>query len=167
MPVTLTAWEVGLRVLLTVIVAVALGYDRRTEGRPAGVRTTLLVALAACFAMIQANWLINTVGKQTAGSPMPSTAQQDRQVGQFFVSPPGQFLMSLDTGVAGVWMAIVWIAKKAPFSNSRTGVAAACPLFENYYLGRTPCFTLGERPPNDRRGSLLSGVVPTFRAVAI
>jgi len=48
-----------------VVVAAAVGYDRRIQGRPAGVRTTLLVALAACFAMIQANWLISTVGKQT------------------------------------------------------------------------------------------------------
>jgi putative Mg2+ transporter-C (MgtC) family protein len=61
---TLTGWDVGLRVLLTVVAAAALGYDRRVEGRPASVRSTLLVALAACFAMIQANWLLNTVGKQ-------------------------------------------------------------------------------------------------------
>ncbi len=63
MPVTLTVADVGLRVLITALAAVALGYDRRVEGRPAGVRTTLLVALAACLSMVQANWLINTVGK--------------------------------------------------------------------------------------------------------
>jgi MgtC family len=68
---TLTG-DVGLRVLLAMMAAVALGYDRRVESHPAGMRTTLLVALAACFAMIQANWLINTVGKQPTPVRMPS-----------------------------------------------------------------------------------------------
>jgi putative Mg2+ transporter-C (MgtC) family protein len=50
------------------VAATALGYDRGVEGHPAGVRTTLLVALATCLAMVQANWLINTVGKQSLGA---------------------------------------------------------------------------------------------------
>jgi putative Mg2+ transporter-C (MgtC) family protein len=66
MPVTLTPADVVIRVLCTVLAAFVLGFDRRVEGHPAGVRTTSLVALAACLAMIQANWLINTVGKQPA-----------------------------------------------------------------------------------------------------
>ena len=63
MPVTLTWPDVGLRILLTVLAGGALGFDRSVEGHPAGVKTTLLVALAACLSMLQANWLINTVGK--------------------------------------------------------------------------------------------------------
>lgn len=63
MPVTPTAGDVGLRVLLVLVVAGAMGYDHQAQGHPAGVKTTMLVGLAACLSMIQANWLLDTVGK--------------------------------------------------------------------------------------------------------
>jgi len=63
MPLTLTWADVGLRVVLTMLAAAAIGYDRDVEGHPAGLRTTILVALAACLSMVQANWLMNSVGK--------------------------------------------------------------------------------------------------------
>ncbi len=63
MPLTLTWPDIGLRILVTALAALAIGFDRRARGRPAGMRTTLLVALAACLSMIQANWLMNSVGK--------------------------------------------------------------------------------------------------------
>jgi putative Mg2+ transporter-C (MgtC) family protein len=63
MPVTLTIADVCLRILLTALASAVLGFDRSVEGHPAGVKTTMLVALAACLSMVQANWLINTVGK--------------------------------------------------------------------------------------------------------
>ena len=63
MPLTLTWADVGLRVVLTILAAAAIGYDRDLEGHPAGLRTTILVALAACLSMLQANWLMNSVGK--------------------------------------------------------------------------------------------------------
>jgi putative Mg2+ transporter-C (MgtC) family protein len=40
-----------------------IGLNRGERGQPAGLRTTLLVCLAASIAMIQANLLMNTVGK--------------------------------------------------------------------------------------------------------
>ena len=67
MPLTLTWWDVGLRIALTILAAGAIGFDRDVEGHSAGLRTALLVALAACLAMLQANWLMNSVGK-TSGS---------------------------------------------------------------------------------------------------
>lgn len=63
MPLDLTWAAVGLRIVLTVLAAAAIGYDRDVEGQAAGLRTVILVALAACLAMVQANWLMNTVGK--------------------------------------------------------------------------------------------------------
>jgi len=63
MPLTLSWTDVALRIALTVVAAGAIGYDRGERGRPAGLRTTLLVALAACLAMIQANLLMPTTGK--------------------------------------------------------------------------------------------------------
>ena len=67
MPLTLTWWDVSLRIALTILAAGAIGFDRDVEGHSAGLRTALLVALAACLAMLQANWLMNSVGK-TSGS---------------------------------------------------------------------------------------------------
>lgn len=63
MPLTVTWADAAVRIVLTVIAAAAIGYDRRVEGHPAGMRTTLLVALAACLSMLQANWLMTTTGK--------------------------------------------------------------------------------------------------------
>jgi putative Mg2+ transporter-C (MgtC) family protein len=63
MPLTLTWTDVGLRIVLTILTGAAIGYDRDVEGHPAGLRTTILVALAACLSMLQANWLMNSVGK--------------------------------------------------------------------------------------------------------
>jgi putative Mg2+ transporter-C (MgtC) family protein len=62
-PLTVTWTDAAVRIALTVMAAAAIGFDRRVEGHPAGMRTTLLVALAACLSMLQANWLLSTVGK--------------------------------------------------------------------------------------------------------
>lgn len=54
---------IALRLLLTVVAGSVLGMERSKTGHPAGLRTTLLVTLAASIAMIQMNLLINTNGK--------------------------------------------------------------------------------------------------------
>lgn len=63
MPVTLSWQDVAIRLVLTVIAGTLIGMNRTEHGRPAGLRTTLLVSLAASISMIQANLLMNTVGK--------------------------------------------------------------------------------------------------------
>src|SRR5271155_5792969 len=63
MPLTLTWHEIALRLALSVVAGGLIGLDRGEHGRPAGLRTTLLVCLAAAVAMIQANLLLNTTGK--------------------------------------------------------------------------------------------------------
>jgi putative Mg2+ transporter-C (MgtC) family protein len=54
---------IALRLLLTVIAGAILGAERSKSGHPAGLRTTLLVTLAASISMIQMNLLIQTNGK--------------------------------------------------------------------------------------------------------
>lgn len=54
---------IALRLLLTVIAGALLGAERSKSGHPAGLRTTLLVTLAASLSMIQMNLLIQTNGK--------------------------------------------------------------------------------------------------------
>lgn len=63
MTLILTPTDVGLRILLTVAAGLAFGFERSVGGHSAGVKTTLLVALAACLAMLQANALMNSIGK--------------------------------------------------------------------------------------------------------
>lgn len=63
MPVHI-GWEtIALRLVLTVVAGSLLGIDRSKHEHPAGLRTTLLVTLAASVAMIQVNLLIPTNGK--------------------------------------------------------------------------------------------------------
>lgn len=57
-------WEtIALRLALTIVAGALLGVDRSKQEHPAGLRTTLLVTLAASVAMIQMNLLIPTNGK--------------------------------------------------------------------------------------------------------
>ena len=63
MPLELNWGEIALRLLLTIIAGVVIGYDRSEHGKAAGMRTTLLVCLAASVAMIQVNLLLPTAGK--------------------------------------------------------------------------------------------------------
>jgi putative Mg2+ transporter-C (MgtC) family protein len=63
MPVILDWQHVAARLMLTVVAGLIIGFNRGEHGRPAGMRTTLLVCLAASLSMIQANLLMNSVGK--------------------------------------------------------------------------------------------------------
>ena len=54
---------IALRLLLTVMAGGLLGAQRSKTGHSAGLRTTLLVTLAASIAMIQMNLLMQTNGK--------------------------------------------------------------------------------------------------------
>jgi len=53
------AWRIGL----TFLAGALFGLDRGVHGHVAGLRTTILVALAAALAMIQVNLLLATAGK--------------------------------------------------------------------------------------------------------
>lgn len=52
-----------MRLLLTVLAGILIGLNREERGQAAGLRTTLLVCLAASVSMIQANLLLGVVGK--------------------------------------------------------------------------------------------------------
>jgi len=58
------SWEdIALRLFLTVIAGAIIGADRGIRGHAAGLRTTILVSLAASVAMILANILLSVDGK--------------------------------------------------------------------------------------------------------
>lgn len=58
--------EIALRLFLTVVAGGIIGLDRGTRGHAAGLRTSILVCLAASVAMIQANLLLPVSGKTAA-----------------------------------------------------------------------------------------------------
>jgi putative Mg2+ transporter-C (MgtC) family protein len=55
--------DIALRLALAIAAGGLIGLNRGEHGLPAGLRTTLLVCLAACLSMIQANILIASAGK--------------------------------------------------------------------------------------------------------
>lgn len=63
MSLDITWRDIAVRLMLTVIAGGLIGINREEHGQAAGLRTTLLVCLAACIAMIQANLLLGVVGK--------------------------------------------------------------------------------------------------------
>jgi putative Mg2+ transporter-C (MgtC) family protein len=63
MTLTLTWSEVALRLALTVVAGVLLGYNRSQHGKAAGITTTVLVCLAGSVAMIQVNLLLPMAGR--------------------------------------------------------------------------------------------------------
>src|SRR5215469_10763033 len=66
MPLTLTWEQIALRIFLAAIASLLIGLNRDEKGHPAGMRTTMLVCLAACFAQLQANLLLTTAGKSAS-----------------------------------------------------------------------------------------------------
>jgi putative Mg2+ transporter-C (MgtC) family protein len=63
MPLHLGWDEIALRLVATVAAGLVLGFDRSEHGKAAGLRTTLLVCLAASVAMIQVNLLLPLAGR--------------------------------------------------------------------------------------------------------
>jgi putative Mg2+ transporter-C (MgtC) family protein len=67
MPLHPTWDDITLRLVLTMVAGGIIGFNRGVRGEAAGLRTTILVGLAASVAMIQANILLS-VGGRTADS---------------------------------------------------------------------------------------------------
>jgi putative Mg2+ transporter-C (MgtC) family protein len=65
MPVELTWPDLGIRLLCTLIAGAIIGYDRGERGKAAGLRTTVLVCMAASVAMLQMNYLLPLAGRPT------------------------------------------------------------------------------------------------------
>jgi putative Mg2+ transporter-C (MgtC) family protein len=59
--------DVSIRLSLTIIAGALLGFNRQARGHAAGLRTTILVGLAAAIANIFAGLLLSTAGKPADG----------------------------------------------------------------------------------------------------
>jgi putative Mg2+ transporter-C (MgtC) family protein len=56
--------DIALRLALTVAAGIVIGLNRSEHGKAAGMRTTLIVCLAASVAMIQVNLLLPMTGRE-------------------------------------------------------------------------------------------------------
>jgi putative Mg2+ transporter-C (MgtC) family protein len=63
MPLVLTWEQIAIRLLLASIASFIIGLNRDEHGHPAGIRTTMLVCLAATLAMLQVKLLLPLAGK--------------------------------------------------------------------------------------------------------
>jgi len=63
MPLVLSWPDILVRLGLAVAAGVAVGFNREERSQAAGLRTTVLVCLAAALMMVLANALLNTTGK--------------------------------------------------------------------------------------------------------
>jgi putative Mg2+ transporter-C (MgtC) family protein len=63
MPVSVHWGDAVSRLALTLLAGILLGYNRSEHGKAAGMRTVVLVALAASVAMLQMNALLATSGR--------------------------------------------------------------------------------------------------------
>ncbi|WGS54990.1 MgtC/SapB family protein (plasmid) [Paraburkholderia sp. D15] len=65
MPLTLSWLDIAVRLALATIAGALFGINRGESGKVAGLRTTLLVCIAACTAMLQVNALLAQAGKHS------------------------------------------------------------------------------------------------------
>ena len=63
MQLEVTWWDIIVRLLVTFAAGAIVGANRSEHGRPAGLRTTVLVCLTASASMILGNLLLATTGK--------------------------------------------------------------------------------------------------------
>ncbi|HEY0181395.1 MAG TPA: MgtC/SapB family protein [Rhodopila sp.] len=70
MSATLSWMDVVLRLGCAIAAGFLIGLDRGEHAQPAGLRTTVLISVAAALAMLQANWLV--VHMNAAQVPMVS-----------------------------------------------------------------------------------------------
>jgi putative Mg2+ transporter-C (MgtC) family protein len=66
MPLSPSWGDICVRLALTLVAGAVIGFNRGARGHAAGLRTTILVCLAASVAMIQANILLMISGKTPA-----------------------------------------------------------------------------------------------------
>ena len=107
--------QIALRLVLAAVASFLIGLNRDEQGHPAGIRTTMLVCLAAAMAMVQVNLLLPMSGKTPS-----SFAQMD--------------LMRLPLGIlSGIGFLGAGVILKR--ENGVTGVTTAATMWFVTVLG--------------------------------
>jgi putative Mg2+ transporter-C (MgtC) family protein len=94
--------EMGLRLALALTVGAVIGLERERRGRPAGLRTFILVALGSCLFMLVSIYVANLNGR---GDPARIAAQVVTGIGFLgggLLLRTGDTVRGLTTA-AGIW----------------------------------------------------------------
>jgi putative Mg2+ transporter-C (MgtC) family protein len=65
MPLELAPSDMAIRLVCALIAGAIIGFNRGERGKAAGLRTTMLVCLAAAVAMLQMNYLLTLAGRSS------------------------------------------------------------------------------------------------------
>jgi putative Mg2+ transporter-C (MgtC) family protein len=63
MPINITWPDIAVRLLCALVAGAVIGLNRSERGHAAGLRTSILVCMAACIAMLQVNLLLPLAGR--------------------------------------------------------------------------------------------------------
>lgn len=70
MPLELTRSDLAIRLVCALIAGAVIGVNRGEAGKAAGLRTTILVCMAAAVAMLQMNYLLTLAGRSSGSFVM-------------------------------------------------------------------------------------------------
>jgi putative Mg2+ transporter-C (MgtC) family protein len=63
MPINISWFDIAVRLLCALVAGTVIGLNRSERGHAAGLRTSILVCMAACIAMLQVNLLLPLAGR--------------------------------------------------------------------------------------------------------
>lgn len=166
MPLSPSWADIVLRLFLTVIACGAIGLDRGVRGHAAGLRTTILVGLAASVAMIQANVLLPVSGKTAESFGVMDLMRLPLGIltvvgfiGAGTILRRGDLVTGVTTA-ATLWMVTVI---GLCFGGGQLGLGIAATLISIFTLAVLNL--LDKRMPRKQRGILVVAQAPS--AVAI
>ena len=165
MPLVLPWSEIALRLLCSVIVGAALGLNRSEHGRVAGVRTSILVCLAACLAMLQVNLWLSLAGRPSDSFVMNDLMRLPLGIlsGIGFIGAGA--IIRRDRIVVGVTTAAtIWFLTVAGLCLGGGLIALGLVAGAIAFLVLTPFKLLEDRMKREHQGTLVVVVGPAEAA---
>lgn len=155
MPLYISWEEIALRLALASIASFIIGFNRDEHGHPAGIRTTMLVCLAATLSMIQVNLLLPMSGKTSSSFAVMDLMRLPLGIlsGIGFIG--AGVIVKRDTAVSGVTTAAtIWLVTVLGllFGGGNIFLAVAGSLIAFVVLWALKY--MERRVPRQRQGSL-------------
>ena len=120
--IEISSTDIAIRLVLTLLAGAVIGANRSERGRPAGMRTTILVCLTASASMILGNILLGTSGR-----PMDTLVRMD--------------VMRLPLGIL-TGMGFIGAGAILHRGSAVTGITTAATLWFTTLMGL--CFGAGQ-----------------------
>jgi putative Mg2+ transporter-C (MgtC) family protein len=166
MPLAPSWADIALRLFLTCLACGAIGLDRGVRGHAAGLRTTILVGLAASVAMIQANILLPVAGKTAESFGVMDLMRLPLGIltGVGFIGA-GTILRRGDLVTGVTTAATLWMVTVIGlcFGGGQLGLGIAATLISVFVL--TVLSWFDKRMPRKQRGILVVALAPSAAAI--